>query len=104
MNEKLKYLDGAELAPVKIIPLLLSLGFKHTETLAILLCLSELDEANHLRVFISEIADRIKVTTRVVYYALDKAKGFGLMKEDGRYFLGDFITELVSIQKTQEER
>jgi GTP-sensing pleiotropic transcriptional regulator CodY len=99
MNENLKYLDRAGCQALgKLITLLLSLGFKHTETLAILLCLSELDEANHLRVDISEIADKIKVTKRVVYYALDKAKGFGLLKEEGRYFFGDFITELVSIQ------
>jgi hypothetical protein len=81
---------------------LVKMGFSSTESLTILICLSELDNADCLRMSVDEISDILNSGTRSVHYALERARLYGLVKDGKRYFFGDFIDALVLTNNCKE--
>lgn len=93
MNEKLQAFKNSTCFPWELICRLSKLDFSANEIMVILLCLTELDNADCLRLEIEEVADRLNLCTRTVYYALNKLKGFGVTRDFKRYFFGDFLVK-----------
>jgi hypothetical protein len=90
--------------PWEAVKALSKMGFSSTEKLIVLLCLSELDSADCLKIDVAEISLRLAISTRTVHYAIEKFRNFGVKKDiNDRYLFTELIAIITDLCSEQGE-